>query len=115
MWKTIKIIALVIAAVGSACVALLAYWNSYNLAGEKTIKALIPILEHAKQVNGSYPRELKETEEIRNAQVKIWGIFPSPNVMYRLSGREFDIYYYQLPLGPVDGYESKNKQWYAYD
>lgn len=115
MWKKIKIFALILFVVSGVFMALLNYGHSYNIAGRKTIEAIILVLEKTKREKGSYPTSLENSEEINKARVKVLGILPSPTVEYRLIGSEFDIYYYQLPFGPVYGYESRSKDWYYYD
>ncbi len=112
MRKITSVIAILILVFAGAYGSLFAYSEAFNRAGEKTILALMHILEEAKRTNGSYPVAVEETEAFRNAQEKVWGIFPGPKMAYRLNGQEFDIYYYQRPLGPHHGYKSGVQEWY---
>lgn len=87
--------------------------NKKNKLAEKQISNLIPVVEKFYILNGKYPNKIEELKHLkRENNNTIFLIFSIPPIKYQATSDGFQIYYYQSPLGPFYGYDSRIKSWY---
>ena len=83
------------------------YKIEHDNAAEQTIRRLIPMLEAYRSRTGTYPKRIELLPHMDKA-LKVY----APELTYLNPGNGYRLRFYQFPLGPFQGYDSRTREWF---
>ena len=89
------------------------YKREHDNTAMQAIHRMIPLLEDYRHRTGSYPERMDLLPEGDRARKRILTFFSPPELHYDTLRGGYRIRFYQFPLGPFQGYDSRSRQWFC--